>query len=271
MPDSAPTRHRIVPDVDQSLTAQHLRHPRGPSIWPLWLMIFLILILLAGAGAAVWYERERMQQELYRLSGEVSNMHARLDAGSSDVEENLAIAQAQLATLFQEQEQLAIALTDTRQEFFSLQTEEEAAAGASSEALDSLNQQISRIEANGELRDDQLEAIHISLQSLEQAGTEGRQNLIEEVAHLEQRLEQQGTRLEREIAQLQEEVLERQEALAQRSVDQQTLDEALAEFAERDSAEDDEELVSRINTLAADVRQVRQAQLAFSAQLEMLR
>ncbi len=45
MPNSTASS-RIVPDVDQSLTAQHLRHRRGPKLWPLWLLMILIIISL---------------------------------------------------------------------------------------------------------------------------------------------------------------------------------------------------------------------------------
>ena len=112
----ATSSQRIVPDVDQSLTAHHLRHRRGPKLWPLWLMLVLILLLLGAAAAGLWYERERLLGEVHRVSGEVSNLHARLDSGDTDAQDALTFVQAQMTTLFQEQEQLSIALTNTREE-----------------------------------------------------------------------------------------------------------------------------------------------------------
>ena len=93
MPDST-TSSRIVPDVDQSLTAQHLRHRKGPKLWPLWLCLLLIIALLGTAAAGLWYERERLLDELRRVSGEVSNVHARLDSGGSDVQDAITFVQA---------------------------------------------------------------------------------------------------------------------------------------------------------------------------------
>ena len=80
---------RIVPDVDQSLTAQHLRHRRGPRLWPLWLVLILLMLLLGAAAAGVWYERERLLAEVHRVSGEVSNLHARLDSDDTEAQDAL--------------------------------------------------------------------------------------------------------------------------------------------------------------------------------------
>lgn len=273
MPD-ATASSRIVPDVDQSLTAQHLRHRKRTTLWPIWLCLLLIIALLGAAAAGLWYERERLLNELHRVSGEVSNVHARLDSGDSGVQDALTFVQAQMATLFQEQEQLSISLANTREELYSLLTMNEDMA--SSDSINTLLQQLEQLSEQAELRDSQLMAMRESLDALEQTGTSGRQNLIEEVSHLEQLTEQRLAVLDRQINNVssawEEQLSERREAIESR------FDELEAAIAEVDEPADQEALdtleqewTQRLNALESDVRQVRQAQLAFSAQLEMLR
>ena len=273
MPDST-TSSRIVPDVDQSLTAQHLRHRKGPKLWPLWLCLLLIIALLGTAAAGLWYERERLLDELRRVSGEVSNVHARLDSGGSDVQDAITFVQAQMATLFQEQEQLSISLTNTREELYSLLTMNEDLA--SNDSINTLLQQLSQLQEQAVLRDSQLMAIRDSLDALEQTGTSGRQNLIEEVAHLEQLTDQRLTTLDNQLDSVsrswEEQLAAQTEAMASR------IDELEASRAEVETSVDqaalealEREWNQRLEAMESDMRQVRQAQLAFSAQLEMLR
>lgn len=273
MPD-ATASSRIVPDVDQSLTAQHLRHRKGPTLWPLWLCLLLIIALLGAAAAGLWYERERLLNELHRVSGEVSNVHARLDSGDTDVQDAITFVQAQMTTLFQEQEQLSIALTDTREELYSLITMNEDMA--SSDSINSLLQQLNQLNEQAELRDSQLLAMRESLDALEQTGTSGRQNLIEEVTHLEQLTEQRLSVLDSQINNISS-AWENQLA-AQRADIEARFEELEASIAETEMPAGqgaletlEQEWSQRLNALESDVRQVRQAQLAFSAQLEMLR
>ncbi|BCB62345.1 MULTISPECIES: hypothetical protein [Halomonadaceae] len=273
----ATSSQRIVPDVDQSLTAHHLRHRRGPKLWPLWLMLVLILLLLGAAAAGLWYERERLLGEVHRVSGEVSNLHARLDSGDTDAQDALTFVQAQMTTLFQEQEQLSIALTNTREELYGLLTDNEELV--SDEALEPLALQLEQVQEQAELRDRQLASIRSSLDALEQAGTSGRQNLVEEVAHLENVLGQRLTSMERQVSS-DREALEAQFQNWQAEVEQQLtqLSNDVTAVASVDESATQAELSAlqeqwsqRLSTLESDVRQVRQAQLAFSAQMEMLR
>lgn len=277
MPDATGSS-RIVPDVDQSLTAQHLRHRKGPSLWPLWLCLLLIIALLGAAAAGLWYERERLLNELHRVSGEVSNVHARLDSGDTDVQDAITFVQAQMSTLFQEQEQLSISLNDTRAELYSLLTMNEDMA--SSDSINTLLQQLAQFEEQAELRDSQLLAMRESLDALEQAGTSGRQNLIEEVAHLEQLNGQRLSALDNQVNNVSSEWEE--QLAAQRDAIEARFDDLEASLAasmvDLDTPADqqaletlEQEWSQRLNSLESDVRQVRQAQLAFSAQLEMLR
>ena len=268
---------RIVPDVDQSLTAQHLRHRRGPRLWPLWLVLILLMLLLGAAAVGVWYERERLLAEVHRVSGEVSNLHARLDSDDTETQDAITFVQAQVSTLFQEQEQLAVALTNTREELYGLLTENEELV--SNEALETFSQRFEQFQEQAALRDSQLAAIRTSLDALEQAGTSGRQNLVEEVTHLEGVINQRLDTMERQVAS-DRTATEEQLSIWRENIEQQLtqLSSTVAEVNTQEEPASQAELTAleaqwtqRLNTLESDLRQVRQAQLAFSAQMEMLR
>ncbi|MBV65163.1 MAG: hypothetical protein CME79_03030 [Halomonas sp.] len=268
---------RIVPDVDQSLTAQHLRHRRGPRLWPLWLVLILLMLLLGAAAVGVWYERERLLAEVHRVSGEVSNLHARLDSDDTEAQDAITFVQAQMSTLFQEQEQLAVALTNTREELYGLLTENEELV--SNEALETFSQRFEQFQEQAALRDSQLAAIRTSLDALEQAGTSGRQNLVEEVTHLEEVINQRLDTMERQVAS-DRTATEEQLSIWRENIEQQLtqLSSTVAEVNTQEEPASQAELTAleaqwtqRLNTLESDLRQIRQAQLAFSAQMEMLR
>lgn len=277
MPNSSSSQ-RIVPDVDQSLTARHLRHRRGPRLWPLWLVMIVIIIALGVAAVSLWYERERLLSEFNRVSGEVSNLHARLDSGDTDAQDTITFVQAQMATLFQEQEQLAMVVTNTREELYGLLTANEELV--SNDAVSSLSRSLEQFREQASLRDGQLAAIRASLDALEQSGTSGRQNLLEEVSHLEENTAQRLAALERQLASESDE-LEAEFARWREATDQQlsTLSSTLENLSTAESPaatqasleELEQQWSQRIITLESDIRQVRQAQLAFSAQMEMLR
>ena len=273
----ATSSQRIVPDVDQSLTAQHLRHRRGPRLWPLWLVLILLMLLLGAAAVGVWYERERLLAEVHRVSGEVSNLHARLDSDDTEAQDAITFVQAQISTLFQEQEQLAVALTNTREELYELLTENEELL--SNEAIETFSQRFEQFQEQAALRDSQLAAIRTSLDALEQAGTSGRQNLVEEVTHLEEVINQRLDTMERQVAS-DRTATEEQLSIWRENIEQQLtqLSSTVAEVNTQEEPASQAELTAleaqwtqRLNTLESDLRQVRQAQLAFSAQMEMLR
>ncbi len=276
MPNSTPSQ-RIVPDVGQSLTAQHLRHRKGPAVWPLWLAVLILFGLLAAVSAAAWLERERLMDELHRVSGEASNVHARLDSGDTDVQDTIAFVQAQMTTLFQEQEQLSIALTNTREDIYGVLTDNQEQV--SSDTLDRINARMNAFEEQAELRDRQLAALRTSLDALEKAGTSGRQNLIEELEHLKQLTSQQLASLENTSSALRQSVEEQisaqndnvSERFNMLETELDTLQLETASTQEDQVADIEAQLSQRIAALESDVRQLRQAQLAFSAQIEMLR
>lgn len=274
MSDKAPTS-RIVPDADQSIASQHVKYRKGPTLWPLWLCVLLLIALLAASAVALYWERERLLEELQRVSGEVSNMHARLDSGDSDVQDTLTFVQAQMGTLFQEQEQLAVALSDTRNELYDLLTENER--NVASDTVDPLIERLEQMRERAALRDSQLAAIHTSLDALEQAGTSGRTSLAEEIAHVEAQSRERLEALETSVAELADDIDQRFEARSEAQQAQWArFDEALSELENAENEVEtlesfETEWTQRLSELENDVRQVRQAQLAFSAQLEMLR
>ncbi|MBZ5487879.1 hypothetical protein HW452_10105 [Halomonas aquamarina] len=276
MPDSTPSQ-RIVPDVDQSLTAHHLRHRKGPAVWPLWLAVIILFALLAAVCAAAWLERERLLGELHRISGEASNVHARLDSDDIDVQDTITFMQAQMTTLFQEQEQLSVALANTREDIYGMLTDHQEQG--SSDALERVSERMDAFEERAELRDGQLAALGTSLNALEQSGTSGRQNLVEELEHLRQITSQQLASLENASSTLRQS-LEEQISTRSDEVDERlnmletelnTLQLETATAQEEQMAETEARLSARIAALESDIRQLRQAQLAFSAQIEMLR
>ncbi len=280
---TTPATPRIVPDVDQSMTAQRLRRRKGPKLWPLWFALMVVIMLMGAAAVGLWYERERLLSEFNRVSGEVSNLHARIDSGDTDVQDAITLVQAQMVTLFQEQEHLAVSVTNTREELYGLLTANEELV--TSDSLNGIAETIQQLEAQATFRDSQLAAIHASLDALEQAGTSGRQNLSETLAYLEEVMEQRWSsisrqlervaQLENERAELETKVTAWQEGIDQRFLEVHSVLETLNDEASPATQEAldvvEEQLAQRISTLESDIRQVRQAQLAFSAQMEMLR
>lgn len=248
---------RIVPDVDQSLNARHLRQPKKPRLWPLWLMVMVLIAAIAVLAAGFWLERERLMSEVERVSGNVSNMHARLDSGDSGVQDKLTLVQAQVSTLFQEQEQLAIHFNSTREELLSLVPASEDRVSA--QAIETLLQQIKAQQGAAEQRDAQLAALSTSLDSLENAAASTHEQLSDDVARLEQAAER---RVERNSASDDKRLAALDETLDALAGDITALEQSRGALNEK---------LGRLKALESDMRQIRQAQLAFSAQLEMLR
>lgn len=231
---------RIVPDVDQSLDAQRLRQPVKPRLWPLWLLILALMVAIAALAAGFWLEREQLRSELERVGGEISNMHARLDSGDSAVQDKITLVQAQVSTLFQEQEQLAMRFNATRDELMSMIPASEDRVSA--EAIDTLLEQIEAQQQTASMRDARLSALSASLDSLEDTAETQHAALDDDVARLEKSVDR---RADRDAAANEK----RYAALSQ----------TLEALARKNAKLDD------------DLRQLRQAQLALSAQLEMLR
>ncbi|QJQ96652.1 MULTISPECIES: hypothetical protein [Halomonadaceae] len=268
----------IVPDVDASLTAQHLRHHhRQAAVWPLWC---LILLLMAGIGVMaywIWEERLAMQQELSRLEGQLSNVHARLDGFSSVEEGDLDDLSDEMATLSSAQQAMRERLEEQEELLDSIRVAsvDEQAVASLAGRVDSLGEELANLEAV-------VSSVRVSLDSLEQAGDDGRAALAARLGSLDEALSRQETHWE-EVAALRE----RQQAL-EASLDErprfspetvQALEEELEQLASTIEAlvsqreSDDEALTSmrgRLGSAQAELTEMRQSLLANSAQLEAL-
>lgn len=289
----------IVPDPEASLASQRRRGPPPPRVWPLWLLLLGLVAAGGGAGYLAWEERQRFDAELARLSGELSNVHARFDTALgegdalADIEDRLS----------------AQARRDEAHDGLLAVLEEDLAAGLNAQEVrqDALQQRLVRIAEAAATREATLAAFQLSLDSLELAGTEGRAALDDALeaqrGRLDNLLESQA-RDSRHLAELDERLAalaaetHQDEAMARLVEDQAALAERLAEsrdVAERerrvleerlaaqgrevealaesrdDESADDDALAARLASLEMEIGELRRAQLALSARLEALR
>jgi chromosome segregation ATPase len=240
----------------------------------LWLLILLLIAALAGMAWMAWEERERFQRDLTRLSGEVSNVHARFDMDEGRGEA-LAGVESRLDVLERQDEQM--------------QEQVSARFVAIDERIDDLQARVVRIGEAAATREAMLSATQASLDALERVGDEGRAALGERLVAVTERHERDAERLDSLIDRV--EGLEGEvpaSALEERMTRiegqlQERLDEALARLsglgteveALTSSRDDDSERIAamdgRVAALASDIGELRRAQLALSAQLEALR
>jgi chromosome segregation ATPase len=251
-PEDSRRPRPIVPDPDASLAGHHRPHasPRA-AIWPLWLLILLLVAALIGLAAAGWLERQRLEQRLVQLNGEISNVHARFDAseGRGDV---LSDLQARLDELEGQGEAMDARLKTWRAERLTPLADTQA----------ELQARLATLAEDGEVRADTLAAVRDSMDALETASREGQAALTERLAALETAHQGQA---------------ERREALASRLDEAtqtlSTLDtdvEALA-TARDDDHQQTADLEERLGDMQAELRELRQSQLAINARLEALR
>ncbi|MDZ7852878.1 MAG: hypothetical protein U5L98_09600 [Halomonas sp.] len=282
-PDASRYSRPIVPDPDASLSAPRWRQPPPPRVWPLWLLV----VLLIAAGAALswvgWQERTRLQAELARVSGELSNVHARFDA-----EEGRGAAFATLQDRMDELANLEAELDAVIDErLATLETQQEQRLTPLEEAVTSLQE--STMSLDGRLvalsdENDTLAAIlaatRTSLDALERAGEEGRAALQERLAALDDAREAEAARRETLAAALDElegRLSNQRDAQQSRLA---SLEEALSSLeadveamaVSRDDAQDQIEMLgNQLRDFESELRELRQAQLVMSAQLEALR
>jgi chromosome segregation ATPase len=273
-PDDRRQARPIVPDPDDSLTPHRFRYPRPPRVWPLWLLILLLIAGLAGMAWMAWEERERFQRDLTRLSGEISNVHARFDMEEGRGEA-LEGVQSRLDALEQQDEQM--------------QEQVSSRLAAVDERFDELQARVVRIGEAAATREAMLAAIQASLDALERRGEEGRAALDERLIAMSEMQARDGERLEGVIdrvaerendipasaleerltsieVQLQDRIDEAQARLSGLGTEVEALASSQDDGGERIAAMD-----GRVAALASDIGELRRAQLALSAQLEALR
>ncbi|MFG6137038.1 hypothetical protein [Halomonas sp. B23F22_10] len=259
-PEDSRQPRPIVPDPDASLGGHHRSHaPPRTTVWPLWLLILLLTAALIGLAYAGWMERQRLEQQLTRLNGEISNVHARFDA-SEGRGELLSEIQTRLDELVGLEDQLQDTLDDRVTERLSDWQDENLAPQA--QAQSALEGRVATLAEDGEVRADTLAAVRDSMDALETASREGRSALTERLAALEST--QQGE-AERQQA-LDERLDGAVEALSELSDDVEALSSSSDDEREQTAA-----LEERLADLQAELRELRQSQLAMNAQLEALR
>lgn len=294
----------IVPDPTASLATHRLRQPRPARLWPLWLLLLVLLGALGGGGYLAWEERERLSQEMERLRGELSNVHARFDAALGEGE-SLEALDARLVALEHRDDAHGGRLAALEE----LEEEYAASLAEHDERFATLQERLRRIGETTATREAMLAATQLSLDALERSGAEGRAALSSAIEGVEASIEGQEevhrrhserlAALEAGLSALTEESLARQsavsdalealaaeqEALARRIEEQDAssnarLEERLAalgsELEALADAGDDETrredaLVARLAALEVEVGELRRAQLAVSARLEALR
>ncbi|MBB3189137.1 hypothetical protein [Halomonas cerina] len=259
-----PEDHRysrpIVPDPEASLTVPRQPVSRAPSVWPSWLLAGLVVALAALAWLG-WEERQRFQREIARLSGEMSNVHARFDAEEGRGEA-LVDLRERLTSLEEAQQARDTRLTEA----LSANEQRASALAEVRQALAEVEARLSRLAEQAESRDATLVAVRDSLDALERAGEEGRGTLQSSLNGLEETLSDTRSRLtavERQQA-------DRLDAFDARLAELASDVEALTS-SRQDEASRREALVERLAAMESELRQLRQAQLALSAQLEVLR
>lgn len=275
-PDAPRSPRPIVPDPDASLSAPRWRQPPPPRIWPLWLLVLLLIAACAALAWAGWEERARLQAELARVSGEISNVHARFDtdAGRGAALTTLQARLDELANLEAELD----AVIDQR--LATLETQRERRLAPLEETLDALETRLAALDDENDTLAATLAATRTSLDALERAGEEGRAALRERLAALDdareaetERRESLATALEELEGRLDDHRDAQQSRLA-------ALDEALGTLeadveALAGSRDDEQERIETLGNRLRDVesgqRELRQAQLAINAQFEALR
>lgn len=287
-----PEEHRlsspIVPDVNTSLTANHLRHHRPARLWPLWFVILLLLLAIGGVSALAWQERMALHQAQERLEGQLSNVHARFDGFGEGQQEELEPITERLDVLDSAQR----ALRDRLEEQEGL-LESVRLTSADGEALSDLVARFDDTREDVEALESLIVVVRQSLDALEESGAQSRAMLTGRLGRIEERLDEQQPNLD-EMASRWEEVEPRLTALdeSRRSleerfdaipdVDPQRLDEIAAELNRLEDSlvalqgvrDDDQEALAgmrdRLGATQAELTELRQSQLATSAQLEAL-
>lgn len=280
MPEARPAEQRpIVPDPDSSLTRPRRHSYPAPRLWPLKFALLLLLAVLLGVGWLGWQERERLNAELQQLTAEMSNLHARFDADEGRGE-YITTLDSRLSAVDEHTDSIVARLAGLEVEVQQRREQENSRFSALDERIDATTTDLQRWLNGVEEREALLQAVRGSLDSLERAGSEGREGLVAQMDALaaaqERHLEHFET-LQEEHASLAERhqgvrislddrfaaLDERFAALAVEREELATADAALEEAVE--------ELQPRLSALNTELRELRQEQLRLSADLEALR
>ncbi|MBB3140940.1 hypothetical protein [Halomonas organivorans] len=266
-PEDSRQPRPIVPDPDASLAGHHRSHPPSRArTWPLWLLILLLMAALLALAGAGWLERQRLEQRLARLDGEISNVHARFDA-SEGRGELLSQIQRRLGELSTLEDDLDARLEERLDGWQSQHLAPLA------DAQSDLDARLATLAEDGQVRADTLAAVRDSMDALEKASRESHAALGERLTGLESALDADVER----IAALTQRVEQRHEALTQRLDEARNALDSLDDDVEALGASRDDvgeraaSLEERLTDVQSELRELRQAQLATSARLEALR
>ncbi|MFC3285320.1 hypothetical protein [Litchfieldella rifensis] len=292
----------IVPDAEASVTAHRWRYPPPPRLWPLWCLVLLLCMALGGFAYLAWLERQAMLEEVHRLEGQLSNVHARFDTLDDERLGGVDTLEARLETLADNQRSLRERVEEQERLLDSVRQ-----ASVDDSELASLTQRLDDLSAGLDTLESVVTATRNSLDALERAGDEGRAALATRLSGLDAAQRRHDERLENteenqtairqtqrdherrlehtedthaELRQAQRELEERVAAIPTLDPDrQQRLEqeletlistvEALEEQRNNDR-EALEALRSRLNSSEAALTELRQNQVALSARLEAL-
>lgn len=267
----------IVPDVNASLGGQARYAPPAPRLWPLWCLILLLAGALGGFGYLAWQERISLKADLRQLQGQLSNVHARFDGFDANRGGNLERFENALDALGEEQGQLVQRLNEQETQLADFR--DTLSGNGDSDAL------VARLNAQADRQDNLqavLDATRTSLDALESNGDDARAALAarldvtkSDTAALNDRLDELAAKLSQtEQRQSAQEVVSASLMSSTRSLetDQDALAARVDELATgRDEAATSREaLLKRLDEYRAQLTELRQSQLAISAQLESL-
>ncbi|WP_136254552.1 hypothetical protein [Onishia niordana] len=275
-PDEERLTH-IVPDVNASLGGQARYAQPAPRLWPLWCLVLLLSGALGGLGYLAWQERLSLQEELRQLQGQLSNVHARFDGLDANRGGNFERFENALDVMGEEQGQLVERLNEQETQLANLR--EDMSGSIEIGTLDTrLDKQADRQENFQAV----LDATRASLDALERSGDDARAALSarldvvkSDTATVQERMSALAEKLtQTEQRQSAQEVVSASLMSATRSLekDQDALASGIEESAtELDQAEATQEAIQqRLAEYRAQLTELRQSQLALSAQLESL-
>ncbi|WP_163648665.1 hypothetical protein [Modicisalibacter sp. 'Wilcox'] len=249
----------IVPGPEDELSPRHraVVSGRRARTWPLWLLCLLLLAGLAALAGRYWLDRQAWQASQRELSGQVSNLHARLDSLDDSQGVSTATFEKRMASVDDGRARLRDRLDEMTSTLKSLdeRTPDRASLDAVNRRLDDADQQRSTLA-------DTLNAVQRSMTALEQQSGTARQALATRLSSLETARQTVAERLDT-LKRSQDSATGRLDTLAGRM-------DSLAQSAQARQSQLDK-LASRVDDLGASLTELRQNQVALSASLEALR